>query len=70
VREPSTPQEWQEAVDAAELLLLIDAARQYGIITGGPPVNVARACEIKLKGLSMGIRPAPDLVQKALGDEK
>jgi hypothetical protein len=65
MKEPDTLQEWQEAVDAAELLLLIDAARKYGLIRGGPEVNVPRACLIKLKGLSMGIRPSPNLVEKA-----
>jgi hypothetical protein len=56
-RMPSTPQEWQEAADCAEFNLLIDSARKYGLITGGPEINVARCLELKLKALAMGIRP-------------
>lgn len=67
-RMPATPQEWQEAVDAAEALLLIDSARQYGLITGGPVANVARCCEIKLKGLEMGIRPRKNFAEQLIAE--
>lgn len=32
MRDPLTPEEWQEAADLAELMLHIDSARQYGLI--------------------------------------
>lgn len=38
--------EWQEAVDGAYALLALDAARRYGLITGGPGVNVGRCRQI------------------------
>jgi hypothetical protein len=60
---PSSPAEWQEAVDAAEGALALDTARKYGLVTGGPEINVARCCEIKLKGLRMGIRPRPNAIE-------
>lgn len=33
--DPQTPDEWQEAADAADFLLFIDSAQQYGLIEGG-----------------------------------
>lgn len=66
-RDPKTPEEWQEAVDAAQVLLMILSARLYGLITGGPTANVARCEEILRKGRDRGIRPSPNCVQKALG---
>jgi hypothetical protein len=33
-RDPETADEWQEAVDIAEFWLLIDSARQYGLVKG------------------------------------
>jgi hypothetical protein len=56
-RVPSTPAEWQDAVDAANALLLIDAAKAYGLVTGGPDVNIERCEDILARGLSRGIRP-------------
>jgi len=55
--DPVTPHEWQEAVDAAHLWLLIDAARQYGLVTGGPAVDVGRCEEILAAGATAGFRP-------------
>lgn len=62
--EPRTPEAWQSAVDAAEALLHIDAARQYGLIEGGPVANVERAAEILEKGRRRGITPSPGCVER------
>lgn len=43
-RDPRTAEEWQEAADAAEFMLLLDSCRQYGLITGGPEAKLER-CE-------------------------
>jgi hypothetical protein len=32
--------EWQEAVDLASALLHLASARPYGLVTGGPVINV------------------------------
>ena len=56
-RDPQTPEEWQEAVNAAEFLLLIDSARQYGLIEGGPKVNGRRADAILDRGRRLGYLP-------------
>lgn len=58
-RNPSTPQEWQEAVDAAEFYLGVDAARQYGLLTTSAQVNVGRCVEVLEEGKSRGYLPKP-----------
>jgi hypothetical protein len=56
-RNPKTAGEWQEAVNVAEFLLLIDSARQYGLITGGAEVDANRASAILARGRQLGYRP-------------
>jgi hypothetical protein len=63
---PKTPEEWQFAVDAADALLHLDAARQYGLVTGGPKINVDR-CEIILRGgRRRDIRPQEGNVERLI----
>ncbi len=57
MREPNTIEEWQEAVDSAYFLILLDSARQYGLVTGGPDVNMPRCNEIVNEGRCRGIFP-------------
>jgi hypothetical protein len=68
-RDPRTPKEWREAVDAAEFYTCMDSARQYGLIEGGPTVNLDRCDEILKRGAELGYRPRPieQLVEEALG---
>lgn len=49
--------ELQEAVNTAHFLLLLDAARQYGLITDAPDVNAFRCEEILLEGRNRGVLP-------------
>lgn len=58
-----TPGEWQEADDAAHALLTIDAARQYGLIEGGPDCDRERCADILQKAKRCGITPAEDCVE-------
>lgn len=58
--DPATPEEWQEAVDAAWFMLCLDAARQYGLITGGPGINQARCEDLLRRGKALGYRPTDD----------
>lgn len=48
---------WQELVDSAFALLIIDSCRQYGLITGGPECNSERCREILEQGQARGFRP-------------
>jgi hypothetical protein len=57
-RDPETPDEWQEAVNAAEFLTGLDSARQYGLITGGPRIDLQRCEEILRRGETLGYTPA------------
>lgn len=58
-RDPQTKAEWQEAADAAQLALMIDAARQYGLITGGPKFDLDRCDWILKEAKRRGIKPTP-----------
>lgn len=64
MRTPDTPTQWQEAVDAAHACLALEAARLYGLVTGGPPVNVGRCEEILAQGRTRGYAPADDAVER------
>ncbi len=63
-RNPKTCEEWQIAVDCAEGALALDSARQYGLVTGGPGVDVERCLEILKQGRARGIVPAPDAIKR------
>lgn len=58
--DPVTPQEWQEAVDAAHACLLLDAARIYGLVEGGPVVMVKRCDWLLDKGAARGFTPSAE----------
>lgn len=64
-RNPRTPAEWQEAADGAQVMLLIDAARQYGLVAGGPECNQERCVEILQLAKRRGIVPREDCVERA-----
>lgn len=62
--DPTTPAEWQEAIDAAEFFLTLESARLYGLLEGGPSVNVTRCEEILRRGRELGYQPKP--IQKLI----
>lgn len=66
LRDPRTREEWQEAVDLAEFYLAMDSARQYGLVTGGPTVDLERCEEIKRRGKKHGVSPRPDAVERCM----
>jgi hypothetical protein len=68
VRDPETRGEWQDAVDAAHALLAVDAAKQYGLVTGGPTVNVERCTDVLRRGALMGIQPNADAIWRLLSE--
>lgn len=72
-QDPQTPEEWKDAVNAAEYSLLIDSAIQYGLLERrdergnkipGSGVNVERCIQILEQGKKLGIFPDPNLVDK------
>lgn len=70
-REPRAPQEWQDCLDKIALLMLIDSARQYGLISGGPLAKVDRCLRLMRKGERLGYhaRPTDELLREAFGPE-
>lgn len=64
--DPQTDTEWQDAVDSAYACLALDSARLYGLVTGGPTVNVERCEEILTRGKARGVEPAPDAVERIM----
>lgn len=65
-QDPETPEQWQEAVDMAEVLVGLDSAKQYGLVTGGPEVNVERCLEILRRGRARGVVPSPDAFDRCM----
>jgi len=67
MREPTTRAEWQDAVDAAHALLLLDDAKLYGLLTGGPRVDRERCRWTLERGAEQGIRPRIDQLTREIG---
>jgi hypothetical protein len=59
-----TREEWQEAVDAARGALALEAARDYGLVIGGPRADVERCAQLLAKGLELGFIAAPDAPER------
>jgi hypothetical protein len=66
--DPQTPAEWQDAVDAAHAALALESARMYGLVEGGPQVNVDRCVEIVDAGKERGVTPRDDAVERFIRD--
>ena len=64
VRTPRTKAEWQAAADLAHFLLATDVCQRYGLITGGPEVDVTRCIEILSRAAEKGIEPVPDAIER------
>lgn len=56
-RDPESATEWQDAVNAARFYLLLDDARLYGLVTGGPVVNRDRCRDLLREGERRGWVP-------------
>jgi hypothetical protein len=65
---PVTTQQWQDAVDAAHALLTLEHAHIYGLILGGPTVNVERCVELIEDGQTRGIRPRIETVSRLVAE--
>jgi hypothetical protein len=60
MQDPETDAEWQGAVDAARAALELESARQYGLVVGGPDVDMERCYAVLARGEARGIVPSPD----------
>lgn len=68
MKEPRTPAEWQNAVDAAEAAMALNDARLYGLVTGGPSVNVDRCDDILRQGAQRGFHPGKDAIERYIAE--
>lgn len=59
-RDPDGDDEWQDAVDTAHLFMLMDSARQYGLVAGGPVVNADRCHDLIARAAERGIYPSKE----------
>jgi hypothetical protein len=62
---PETLEEWRSAAQSAAGLQLIEAARIYGFIDGGPKINLDRVDEILELARNRGIVPTTEEAQQA-----
>ena len=63
--QPVTDAEWRDAVDAAYVATVIDAAKKYGLVNG-PAINLDRAEELLREGKARGFEPSPDAIDRVL----
>lgn len=64
--DPTTDEEWQDAVDSAYVMLVLDSAQKYELVSGGPVVNVDRCEEILARGAAHGFQPASDAIARLI----
>ena len=67
--DPQTPVEWQQVVDACQGLLALDSARQYGLVTGGPVIDVDRCWELLARGRAKGFVPGHSFSSRRRSDD-
>lgn len=71
MQEPETREEWQEAVDAAEFYLYLHSARAYGLVKGGPEINIDRCEDLLRRGAAQGVLPSADAIERMVrGDTR
>jgi hypothetical protein len=66
-RDPNTPEEWQEAYDAALACRTIADCRMYGLLKGGPLIDLERCDRLIAAGEKRGLRPSRPVEQLAIG---
>lgn len=55
--EPKTREQWQEAVNLADMWQTLGCAREYGLIQGGPMINEMRCEQLIERGAKQGVHP-------------
>src|SRR5262249_15270056 len=63
-QDPETSAEWQQAADAAEAFIHLESARKYGLVSGGPVVDIEHCEQILRQAKRRGIVPAKDCVER------
>jgi hypothetical protein len=63
--DPQTTADWRLVLAVAHACLALDAARQYGVVVGGPTIDVRRCEELIAGGLAIGLRVTKDEIDTA-----
>lgn len=66
MKSPQTEAEWQEAFDLANAARMIADARMYGLMEGGPQINLSRCDEIIERGRRRGLQTSKPVAQLAV----
>jgi hypothetical protein len=61
---PATPEEWQDLVDSCDGAIAFDSAKQYGLVAGGPEINVERCQELLTIAAERGYHPRIDAPER------
>jgi hypothetical protein len=64
MKTPRTPEEWQHVVNLCKAWRNVHDARLYGLIHGGPVLDVERIDELLAQGKVLGITPQPALTEE------
>jgi hypothetical protein len=64
--DPQTPEQWQDAVDGAAGFIAIESCKMYGLMKGGPKIDLARCKQILEHGAAKGITPSKSDTELAL----
>lgn len=64
--DPKSPAQWREAAAMAEACLMLESARMYGLVEGGPGVNSDRCVELLGRAKQRGIVPTKAEVDQAI----
>ncbi len=64
MKDPVTREEWQEVMDAATGAMSLRSARLYGLVQGGPVVDVRRCEELLRRGRDLGHAARPDAIER------
>ena len=65
VQDPQTPEEWRVVAQMAAGLRLIEDARLYGFLVGGPTIDVERVDDVIDRARELGLAPTVDEAQQA-----
>jgi hypothetical protein len=66
MQNPKTREEWQCAVDNAAGARAIADCKMYGLIEGGPEINVRRCDAILARGKKRGVTPSLPITELAV----
>jgi hypothetical protein len=72
VKYPEEKEDWQLAVSLAQALILVNSARQHGLVGIDPKCDIRRCEDILKRGKAIGVEPLladVDTIIRALTEE-